>query len=87
MKYERIPLIVDVIFMADGTMKPRKIMYNEQIFDIKKVVRRKRYAPKEVPCIAPIEYTVIIEEAEKKIYFEPDTYKWFSVKEIREENE
>lgn len=84
MKYERIPLIVDVIFMADGTMKPRKLMYNEQVFDIKRVVRRKRYAPSVVPCIAPIEYTVIIGDVEKKIYFEKETFMWFSVKEIKE---
>ena len=84
MKYERIPLIVDVVFAKDGTMKPRKIMYNEQIFDIKRIIRVKRYAPKTVPCIAPIEYTVQIENSEKKIYFEKETFMWFSVKEIQE---
>jgi len=80
MKYERIPLIVDVIFLQDGTMKPRKIMHNEQVFDIKKVIRVKRHAPTTVPCVAPMEYTVQIDGVEKKIYFEPDTFMWFSVK-------
>ena len=86
MKYERIPLIVDVIFMHDGTMKPRKLMYGEQVFDIKKVIRVKRYAPSVVPCIAPIEYTVLIDNIEKKIYFEKETFMWFSVKQINDEN-
>ncbi len=87
MKYERIPLVVDVIFMQDGTMKPRKLMYNEQVFDIKRVIRVKRHAPSVVPCIAPIEYTVLIDNIEKKIYFEKETFMWFSVKQINEENE
>lgn len=80
MKYERIPLIVDVLFMEDGTMKPRRLIHNGQIYGIKRTVRKKRYCPSVVPCIAPIEYTVLIENVEKKIYFEPETGKWFSVK-------
>ena len=82
MKDERIPLAVDVLFMPDGKMKPRKLVYNEQIFDIKKVIKIKKYAPSVVPCIAPIEYTVLIDNTEKKIYFEPETFMWFSVKQI-----
>ena len=84
MKYERIPLIVDVIFMQNGTMKPRKLVYGEQIFDIKKVIKVKKHAPNVVPCIAPIEYTVLIDNIEKKIYFEPETFMWFSVKQTSE---
>ena len=80
MKYERSPLIVDVLFMEDGTMKPRRLIHNGQIYEIKRTVRKKRYCPSVVPCIAPIEYTVLIENVEKKIYFEPETGKWFSVK-------
>ena len=79
MKYERIPLIVDVLFMEDGTMKPRRLIHNGQIYEIKRTVRKKRHCPSVVPCIAPIEYTVLIENVEKKIYFEPETGKWFSV--------
>jgi hypothetical protein len=84
MKYERIPLAVDVLFMPDGKMKPRKLVYNGQVFDIKRVIKTKRYAPSVVPCIAPIEYTVQIDNTEKQIYFEPETYMWFSVKQINE---
>ena len=80
MKYERIPLIVDVLFMEDGTMKPRRLIHNGQIYEIKRTVRKKRHCPSVVPCIAPREYTVLIENVEKKIYFEPETGKWFSVK-------
>lgn len=80
MKYERIPLIVDVLFMEDGTMKPRRLIHNGKIYEIKRTVRKKRYCPSVVPCIAPIEYTVLIENVEKKVYFEPETGKWFSVK-------
>lgn len=87
MKYERIPLIVDVLFMEDGTMKPRRLIHNGQVFEIKRVVRKKRYCPSVVPCIAPIEYTLLIDNIEKKIYFEPETNKWFSVKKIEIEIE
>lgn len=84
MKYERIPLVVDVLFMQDGTMKPRKLVYNDRIFDIKRVTRVRKYCPTTVSCIAPIEYTIMVDNIEKRIYFEPETYMWFSVKEIRE---
>ncbi len=82
MKYERIPLIVDVLFMEDGSMKPRRLIHKGQVFEIKRVVRKKRYCPSVVPCIAPTEYTVLIDNIEKKIYFEGETGKWFSVKKI-----
>ncbi len=84
MKHERIPLIVDVLFLQDGTMKPRKLVYDGQVYDISRVIRKKRYAPSVVPCIAPIEYTVQIDGTQKKIYFEPETYMWFSVKQTTE---
>ena len=80
MTYQRIPLKVDVIFTEDGNMMPRTLILGERRFDIRRVVKRRPYCPKEVACIAPIEYTVIIDNIEKKIYFEPDTFMWFSVK-------
>ncbi len=82
MRYERIPLMVDVIFTEEGNMMPRVLILGERRFEIRKVIRKRRYCPKEVPCVAPIEYTVMIDNIEKKIYFEPDTFMWFSVKDV-----
>ena len=80
MKYERIPLKVDVLFTEEGVMKPRKLVFDSKVYEIQKIIRVKRYCPTTVPCIAPIEYTVQIDNIEKKIYFESESNKWFSVK-------
>ena len=80
MKYQRIPLMIDVIFTKEGNMMPKTLIFDEKRFDIRKVLGKRRYCPKEVPCVAPIEYTIMIDNIEKKIYFEPDTFMWFSVK-------
>lgn len=80
MKYQRIPLMIDVIFTKEGDMMPKTLIFDEKRFDIRKVLGKRRYCPKEVPCVAPIEYTIMIDNIEKKIYFEPDTFMWFSVK-------
>jgi hypothetical protein len=61
-------------------MMPKTLIFDEKRFDIRKVVKKSRYRPKEVPCIAPIEYTIMVDNIEKKIYFESDTFMWFSVK-------
>lgn len=84
MKYERIPLIMDVLFKEDGTMKPRKLIFEGKTYDIQRVIRVRKYCPTTVPCIAPIEYTVQIDNIEKKIYFERESNKWFSVKKIED---
>lgn len=80
MKYERIPLMVDVIFTKEGNMMPKTLIFDEQRYEIRKVVKKRRFCPKEVACIAPIEYTIMIDNIEKKIYFEPDTFMWFSIR-------
>ena len=80
-EFRRIPLTVDAIFSAEGTLKPRKIITKDGIFAIDRVLKIQSRTPVVVPCIAPIEYTVIVEGHEKAIYFEPHSRKWFSVKE------
>ena len=80
MRYERIPLMVDVIFTKEGDMMPKTLLFEDKRFDIRKVIRKRRFCPREVACVAPIEYTIMIDNIEKKIYFEPDTFMWFSVK-------
>ena len=80
-EYIRVPLTVDALFMTDGTMKPQKIYFGGESFEITRVLAHKRFCPRVVRCIAPIEYTVLIDRQEKKIYYEADTNTWFSVKE------
>ena len=79
-KYQRIPLNVDALFLSNGKIKPRKIILKEGVFKIDRVVSSKNYCPQVVPCVAPVEYTVFVEGEQKKIYYEPHTNMWFSVK-------
>ena len=81
-EYVRMPLTVDALFLTDGTFKPLKIYFGGESYEISKVLSKRRYCPRVVSCIAPVEYTVIIEKTEKKIYYEADTNTWFSVKEV-----
>ncbi len=86
-EYRRIPLIVDALFMTDGTFRPLKLIYRDNTFEITRVVGIRRYCPRVVRAIAPIEYRVIIDSQERKIYYEADTNTWFSVKEVNISNE
>lgn len=79
-RYERVPLNVDALFLSSGKIKPRKIILKEGVFTIDRVVSLKNYCPRVVPCVSPVEYTVIVEGNEKKIYYEPHSNMWFSVK-------
>ncbi len=87
MKYIRVPLAVGVVYSADGNFKPKTILVNGEKFAIDRVLYKKNYCPKSVSAIAPIEFTVLVEGETKKIYFEQDTGKWFSVKKILKGNE
>lgn len=80
MKYIRVPLTVGVVYSTNGIFKPRAIFVGGERFLIDKVISKKNYCPKSVGAIAPIEFTVMVEGERKKIYFEKDTDKWFSVK-------
>ena len=83
MTYLRIPLAVGVIYSADGIFKPKTILINGEKFKIDRVLYKKNYCPKSVSAIAPIEFTVMVAGEIKKIYFEKDTGKWFSVKRVK----
>lgn len=85
--YIRIPLAVGVIYSADGVFKPKTISVNGEKFLIDRILYKKNYCPKSVPAIAPIEFTILVEGETKKIYFEKDTGKWFSVKKVLKNNE
>lgn len=61
-----------------------KIVYNDCDYEITRVKKVQNCCPKNVGCIAPVEYSVVIERQDKLIYFEPSTNKWFSVKEVYE---
>ena len=81
-EYRRILLKVEAVFETDGSFTPKKIICDNGTYDIIKIKGVRRYCPNVVRCIAPIEYTVRIEDQERKIYFEPDSNSWFSVKEV-----
>ena len=82
MEYIRVPLSIEAQFLTNGSVRPKRIILNDESFEITKVLYTRRRNPATVSAIAPIEYTVLVEGYEKKIYFERDTNSWFSVKKI-----
>ena len=83
-KYTRKPLSVGVVYRHDGKISPVVIICDGEKFQIDKIIDQKIHAPLSVGSISPIEFTVLVSGEEKKIYFEKDTGKWFSVKEAKE---
>ncbi|MBQ7906682.1 MAG: hypothetical protein IJ309_03970 [Clostridia bacterium] len=77
----RVNLEVDARFLKNGKMRPRRIIYGGKTFEITRVLDTRNYCPRVVSCVAPVEYLVLVEGVEKRIYFEAYTNSWFSVKE------
>ena len=78
----RTPIGVEAIFLPDGSFVPKKLWYNGKSFERIRVVRERKYSPWQVRAIATIEYTVVIDDTERQIYYEPDSNKWFSIKAV-----
>ena len=81
-KCVRIPIGVEVLFLVDGSFVPKKLWYKEKKFEIIRVVRERKYSPWQVRAIATTEYTVVIDDAERRIYYEPESNMWFAIKEV-----
>lgn len=79
-KYKRVPLKVKAVFSEDGKILPNTIYFGNCSYHIMRIIDIRRHCPHEVGSIAPTEYTVLVDNVEKKIYYEPATGKWFSVK-------
>lgn len=84
MKYKKVPLGVEAKFLTDGTILPRVIWLDANRYVIERIVCKNKHHPPEVGCIAPLEYTVMVEGFIKNLYYEPSTQQWFSVKEIED---
>ena len=82
-KYTRKPLSVGVVYRQDGRILPIVVICDGEKFQIDRILDEKKHAPITVGSISPVEFTVLVSGEEKKIYFEEDTGKWFSVKEIK----
>jgi hypothetical protein len=80
-QYKRVPLSVEVLFSQDGRLKPLRLHFDGEIFEIERILSIRNFCPGVVPCIAPIEYLVQVSGVHKKIYYEAATSSWFSVKE------
>ena len=80
-QYRRMALAVEVLFTPDGRLLPRRLEFGGETYEIERVLSHKRFCPQVVACIEPIEFLVLIGGANKKIYYEPDTGCWFSIKE------
>ena len=77
---ERINLDVDATFSSRGTLIPRKVLYDKRHYPVSRVVGQRPFSPEGITCADPIEYTTIIRGKKKKLYYEPSTSTWFSVK-------
>lgn len=81
-KFVRTPIGVEALFWVDGSFVPKKLWYKGKSFEIIRVVRERKYSPWQVRAIATTEYTVVIDDAERRIYYEPESNMWFSIKEV-----
>lgn len=81
-KFVRTPIGVEAIFMPDGSFVPKKLWYKGKSFEIIRVERVRKYSPWQVSAVATTEYTVVIDDAKRQIYYEPESNQWFSVKEV-----
>ena len=63
-QYERVPLAVDAVFTTSGEFRPRQLIYKGEHFDISRIIGVRRYCPCVVGCVAPIEYTVVVQGIE-----------------------
>lgn len=82
-KFTRTPLSVGVVYRMDGKITPVIIICEDKKYPIEKIIDVCKHAPMTVGSMAPLQYTVLVAGETKKIYFEEDTGKWFSVKEAR----
>lgn len=81
-RFVRTPIGIEAIFLDDGSFVPKKLWYRGRAFEIVRVVRQRKYSPWQVRAIATTEYTVIIDDTERQIYYEPESNRWFSIKEV-----
>lgn len=80
--YRKIPLIVNAIFTKEGSVFPTELIIGDESYLIDRIIDSRPHCPRVVRSVAPIEYTIMVEGYEKKIYYEMDSNTWFSVKEI-----
>jgi hypothetical protein len=79
--YTRVPLAVEALFSTDGRIKPQKLYFDGNCFEIERILAVRNHCPQVVGCIAPVEYAVLIDGIHKMIYYEADTGTWFSIRE------
>lgn len=83
MEYVRVPVEAEVVFSKSGSMRPKKLYYEDEVFEVDRLLRVRKYNPAYVRCIAPEEYTVVIDGKRGKVYYEADSNTWFTIKEIQ----
>lgn len=76
----RIPISVEVIYEENGKIVPKKLHYRNRTFEIARFIGTRRCCPEGISCVSPFEFVVVIDNQKRKLYFEPSTNKWFSVK-------
>ena len=75
-------LSVEARFAADGQIRPLRILADDRVFTVDRVAGCRRRAPDGVASVAPMEYTVIVEGVLKRLYYEPESRIWFSVRTV-----
>lgn len=75
-------LAVEARFSPDGRILPLRILTGDRVFTVDRVTGCRRRAPEGVASVAPVEYTVIVEGIMKRLYYEPESRIWFSVRTV-----
>lgn len=73
-------LSVEARFSEEGKIIPLRILTGDRVFDVTRVSACRKRAPEDVASVAPVEYTVIVDGILKRLYYEPDSNVWFSVR-------
>lgn len=76
----RVPLGVEAFFSPEGNLRPLAIVFSGERYQIDKIIGIRSRCPRSVGCVAPVEYTVLIGNNIKQVYYEYDSNSWFSVK-------
>ena len=83
-RYVKVPLSVEAVFAPDGTLTPKKLRFEGEVFAIDRITRRHRHCPSGISCRAPLAFETVICGIKKTIYYEHTSGTWFSVKEEKD---
>ncbi len=82
LKYVKTYIDVIVKMRADGVNIPVKVIWDDQEFEVDKVLRISQSPPLHVGSVSSIRHTVLINGKEKELFLEEYPRRWFIEKKI-----